>query len=45
MPPKALLKLPYGDRILRTLTTINTFDDYVFRLNGIYDPDYSGAGH
>jgi len=42
---RALIKLRYRDNYILTATQPNTFAQRVWRLNSIYDPDYTGTGH
>lgn len=45
VPPRKMVILPYSSNKTLTAGSASSFgSEYVFRLNSIYDPDYSGAG-
>lgn len=43
-PDRLSTKLCYGDAVNITMTS-GALSFYTFRMNGLYDPDYTGAGH
>lgn len=43
-PPRAFAKLKYGSGNVGATSTVGVYANQ-FRLNGLYDPDYSGTGH
>lgn len=44
MPKQRVAKLRYVESISRT-TTSGVLDNYVFRANSCFDPDFTGTGH
>lgn len=45
VPPRKMVVLPYSSNKTLTAGSASTFgSEYIFRLNSIYDPDYSGTG-
>jgi len=44
MPDRMRVVLPYVEQFTLNATAAST-DNYIFRANSLYDPNYSGAGH
>lgn len=44
-PNKIITKLRYGFNQSSGALTNETIQDYVFRMNSIFDPDFTGTGH
>lgn len=43
-PDSMRMRIAYGDKQTLTSSTINLTPTYAYRLNSIYDPDYTGLG-
>jgi len=44
LPPRFLTRMRYSQALSHSYLS-GTTNDYIFRLNSIFDPDYTGAGH
>lgn len=44
VPPETFVELKYVDQFILNPTSSST-DNYVFRANSLFDPNYTGAGH